>query len=130
MKKKKPIIFDFAESPATEPCVPSPCGPNSVCHVQGSGPVCRCNRGMIGAPPNCRPECLIDQDCPSNLACGQNNKCSDPCVGTCGLNSRCFVHNHRPECQCYEDYEGDPFSGCIGIHHIFNVILSVENFYW
>ncbi|CAB0029718.1 unnamed protein product, partial [Trichogramma brassicae] len=96
-----------------EPCVPSPCGPNAVCRVQDSRPVCACNRGMIGAPPNCRPECLIDQDCPSYLACGQNNKCSNPCIGSCGLNAQCSVHNHRPECQCYDGYEGDPFSGCI-----------------
>ena len=97
----------------TEPCLPSPCGPNAVCHVQDNRPDCTCNTGMIGAPPNCRPECLIDQDCPSYLACSQSNKCSDPCVGSCGVNAKCSVHNHRPECQCYEGYEGDPFSGCI-----------------
>lgn len=68
---------------------------------------------MIGAPPYCRPECSIDQDCPSHLACGQNNKCLDPCEGSCGLNAKCIVHNHYPECQCYEGFEGDPFSGCI-----------------
>lgn len=67
---------------------------------------------MIGAPPNCRPECYIDQDCPSYLAC-QNYKCTDPCSGSCGLYAQCTVQNHQIECQCEEGYEGDPYSGCI-----------------
>lgn len=67
--------------------------------------------GMFGAPPNCRPECLIHQDCPNSLACVQK-KCLDPCAGSCGLNTNCTVQNHRPMCLCHEGYEGDPFSGC------------------
>lgn len=67
---------------------------------------------MYGLPPNCRPECLIDQDCPLNLACvGQ--KCKDPCTGSCGFNAKCNVVNHRPICSCLPGFEGDPFSGCV-----------------
>ncbi|XP_029680457.1 neurogenic locus notch homolog protein 3-like, partial [Formica exsecta] len=93
------------------PCLPSPCGSNADCRVQENHPICTCISGMFGAPPNCRPECMIDQDCISSLACIQK-KCLDPCVGSCGFNTNCTVQNHRPICQCYEGYEGDPFSGC------------------
>lgn len=66
---------------------------------------------MFGAPPQCRPECTINQDCPSNRACF-NQKCADPCVGSCGFNAICNVQNHQPICNCFDGYEGDPYSGC------------------
>lgn len=66
---------------------------------------------MLGAPPACRPECLIHQDCPTNLACVRN-KCTDPCAGSCGFNAQCAVRNHQPVCSCLQGFEGDPFSGC------------------
>lgn len=93
------------------PCFPSPCGPNSECRDIDSRPVCSCMSGMLGIPPNCRPECVIHQDCPSYLAC-VNNKCRDPCAGSCGMNAQCITQNHRPICNCLPGYEGDPFSGC------------------
>lgn len=40
-------------------CVPSPCGSNSLCKASGDVPLCQCAIGYIGAPPNCRPECLV-----------------------------------------------------------------------
>lgn len=92
-------------------CIPSPCGPNADCRVVDSRPVCSCLAGMLGAPPNCRPECVIHQDCPLHLACF-GNKCKDPCVGSCGFNAQCNVQNHRPLCTCLPGFEGDPFSGC------------------
>lgn len=113
------------------PCLPSPCGPNAECRVQEDHPVCTCISGMFGAPPNCRPECLIHQDCPNYLACVQK-KCVNPCVGSCGFNTNCTVHNHRPMCQCYEGYEGDPFSGCskgknLLINFRFFLIFCIRN---
>lgn len=66
---------------------------------------------MLGAPPNCRPECVINADCPSNRACIQQ-KCRDPCDGSCGFNAECHVRNHQPVCFCYDNYEGDPYAGC------------------
>lgn len=95
----------------TNPCVPSPCGSNSECRVIENRPVCSCQPGMLGAPPNCRPECLIHSDCPTKLACVRN-KCKDPCAGSCGFNTQCTVVNHQPVCSCSPGFQGDPFSGC------------------
>lgn len=66
---------------------------------------------MLGAPPNCRPECVIHQECPSNRACIAQ-QCQDPCVGSCGFNARCTTQNHQPICSCIEGYEGDPYASC------------------
>lgn len=91
--------------------MPSPCGPYSSCRDIGGSPACSCQSGYIGSPPNCRPECTINSDCSSNLACMQE-KCKDPCVGACGLQAQCNVINHTPGCACPEGYTGDPFSSC------------------
>lgn len=93
------------------PCLNSPCGPNSECRVHDDRAVCSCLASMLGAPPNCRPECVIHQDCPPNRAC-QSQKCQDPCVGSCGFNARCDVQNHRPICTCFEGHDGDPYASC------------------
>lgn len=93
------------------PCVPSPCGANSQCRVVGESPACSCLAEYIGTPPNCRPECSINPECPSNLAC-INQKCRDPCPGSCGLNARCNVINHSPVCSCDTGFIGDPFTSC------------------
>lgn len=96
---------------ASNPCMPSPCGGNSECRVLDHRPVCSCLPGMLGAPPNCRPECLIHADCPTRLAC-IGSKCKNPCAGSCGFNTVCNVVNHQPLCTCQPGYQGDPFSGC------------------
>lgn len=93
------------------PCDPSPCGPNSQCRVVGSQPACSCLPNYIGRAPNCRPECTTSNECPNNLAC-QNEKCRDPCPGTCGQNAQCTVVNHNPICSCLPGYEGDPVTLC------------------
>lgn len=92
-------------------CIPSPCGPNSECRLIGNTVACSCLPNYIGRPPNCRPECTINEECPGNLAC-QNNKCRDPCPGSCGLHAVCVVVNHSPQCTCESGFTGDPFSGC------------------
>ena len=96
------------------PCQPSPCGPNSECQVRGESPACSCSQNFIGSPPNCRPECTINPECASHLAC-VNQKCSDPCPGSCGSNARCTVINHAPVCTCNPGFSGDPFSGCVPV---------------
>lgn len=101
---EKPIVV-------VDPCYPSPCGPNSNCHVIGETGVCSCFANYVGRPPNCRPECTLNSDCPRNLAC-INEKCKDPCPGSCGSYTTCTVNNHQPICTCYEQYTGDPFSSC------------------
>lgn len=98
-------------SPPSDPCFPSPCGPNSQCRNINGYPSCSCMINYIGTPPNCRPECVIPADCPSNQACIRE-KCQDPCPGSCGLYADCTVHNHIPTCRCIEGYTGDPFVGC------------------
>lgn len=95
----------------TQPCLPSPCGPNSECRVINNGPSCQCLSTYIGSPPNCRPECIINSDCPSNRACIRQ-KCTDPCLGSCGVGTQCSVINHVPMCICLQEYTGDPFTNC------------------
>lgn len=66
----------------------------------------------MGSPPNCRPECVVNTDCPSHLAC-ITEKCRDPCPGSCGFNADCRVQNHIPICSCPPDYTGDSFTECV-----------------
>lgn len=104
------------EEPTGNPCVPSPCGPYSACRAVGNLPACSCLPNYIGRSPNCRPECTINAECSSNLAC-INEKCADPCVGSCGVNSICTVVKHSPVCQCKNGFSGDPFSVCSEIQY-------------
>lgn len=83
-----------------------------MCQVHDDKAACSCHPGMRGIPPNCRPECVINQDCPSTRAC-ISGKCLDSCISACGQNAICQVINHDPICSCYENHEGDPYSGCI-----------------
>lgn len=108
-----PLVNEPVVTPEPkDPCVPSPCGANSKCEVLPSGTAkCSCLPTYIGSPPNCRPECVTNNDCSRNLAC-INRKCSDPCPGSCGLNARCLVNNHVPNCLCLDNYVGDPFTLC------------------
>lgn len=94
------------------PCVPSPCGPNAVCNPLGDRYTCQCVKDYIGQPPNCRPECVINPDCPSTKGC-INNKCRDPCPGSCGENAECRVISHTVSCSCSPGYTGNPFVQCL-----------------
>lgn len=105
------IVAKPEPRPSQNPCVPSPCGPNSICRVVGDSPACSCLPNYVGRAPQCRPECVINSECPSTLAC-INERCSDPCIGACGIHTYCTVLNHRSVCQCENGYTGDPFSGC------------------
>lgn len=94
------------------PCVPSPCGVNAQCREHNEAGSCSCLPDYVGNPyEGCRPECSLNSDCPSNQAC-INNKCKDPCPGTCGQNAECQVINHLPSCNCIVGYTGDPFRFC------------------
>lgn len=108
------LIFVAPEQPPTQPinvCSPSPCGPNSQCKEINGSPSCSCLPDFTGSPPNCRPECVVNSECASHLAC-INNKCKDPCPGTCGANAECRVLSHTPNCACSPGYTGDPFTAC------------------
>lgn len=71
----------------------------------------------------CKPECVLNSDCQRNKACIRN-KCSDPCIGTCGSDALCEVINHIPICSCPSGTSGDPFSYCtkiIGVYYLFKL---------
>lgn len=98
----------------------------------GNSPACSCLANYIGRAPNCRPECTISAECPGNLAC-QNERCVDPCPGSCGANADCNVIKHRSVCSCRGGYTGDPFAGCIVIQSkkvvgVFRIMLFSGRF--
>lgn len=97
-----------------DPCIPSPCGPNSQCRVVNSQAVCSCLPSYIGSAPNCKPECILSSECLPNKAC-VNQKCVDPCSKICGSYAVCRVIKHSPICSCQPGYTGDPFSQCYAI---------------
>lgn len=111
-----------------EVCKPSPCGANAVCRDIGGRPSCSCIENYIGQPPNCRPECVINPDCPSNRAC-INNKCQDPCPDSCGTNAECTVISHTASCTCPPKYTGNAFIQCIPqagkFLFLFNLLLMI-----
>lgn len=109
-QRKTNFIAVIQQEPIN-PCQPSPCGPNSECRVSGDSPSCSCLPSFVGSPPNCKPECISNSECPSNLAC-INQKCKDPCPGICGENAECRVVSHTPNCICIAGYEGNPFVRC------------------
>lgn len=78
-------VIERDPPPKVNPCHPSPCGPNTECKVVHDLPVCSCLANYIGSPPNCRPECTINPECPRDKAC-LRQKCVDPCPGVCGGN--------------------------------------------
>lgn len=94
------------------PCEPNPCGSNAICRNQNGIGSCQCLPEYFGDPYTaCRPECVRNSDCASSKACTQN-KCVDPCPGTCGSNADCTVTNHLPTCQCRLGFVGDPYRYC------------------
>ena len=100
------------EPTAVRPCQPNPCGQNAECKPVGLDSECKCLLGYFGNPyDSCRPECTSDQHCPFYLAC-VNEKCVNPCPGTCGINAECQVVNHAPVCYCKSGYSGDPYQSC------------------
>lgn len=106
-------IIEIQQDPVN-PCSPSPCGPNSQCREVNEQAVCSCLPNYIGSPPDCRPECVVSSECSPDKAC-VNQKCTDPCPGTCGLSSVCNVINHSPICSCKPSFTGDPFTRCYQI---------------
>lgn len=96
---------------AENPCHPSPCGSNAQCREINNQAICSCLPNYLGTPPNCRPECIQNSDCPPTNTC-INMKCKDPCPGLCGINALCQVNFHQANCRCQAQYTGDPYSQC------------------
>lgn len=106
--KVNPFVPLTAMPAVTDPCALSPCGPNTRC----DNGVCTCLDEYQGNPyVGCRPECVLNTDCPQNRACVRN-KCVDPCPGICGENAQCLVHNHIPMCSCLNGMVGNAFVRC------------------
>lgn len=105
------LCSNFVVEPPEAPqdlCVPYPCGSNTKC-LDGK---CSCLPEYQGDPYiGCRPECVMNNDCPTQLACIRN-KCKDPCPGTCGENAICNVYNHIPICSCPAGMSGNAFIQC------------------
>lgn len=96
----------------SRPCQPSPCGSNTICEEHNNAAACKCIENYFGDPYiECRPECVINSDCPKFSAC-INNKCINPCLNMCGQNAECNVINHNPNCECSLGYTGNPILGC------------------
>ena len=115
------------EPVVTQPCNPSPCGPNSQCREINDQAVCSCVVGYIGSPPSCRPECVVSSECAQNEAC-QNQKCRNTCPGTCGVGAKCEVINHNPICSCPVRFTGDPFIRCQPIRKLILIFAININF--
>lgn len=110
--EKNLLFIAMSAPPITNPCQPSPCGLNAQCQVINDAPSCSCLPQFIGSPPNCRPECTTNNECPSQFAC-VNQRCQDPCPQSCGPNAQCRVVSHTPMCSCPVGYTGDPFTQCL-----------------
>lgn len=94
-----------------DPCQRAQCGSNTECR----NGICTCIQGYFGDPySGCRPECLLNTDCPKLQACSRN-KCIDPCRDNCGENAICEVINHIAMCQCPPDRTGNAFIKCTPI---------------
>lgn len=105
-------IFPDVSEPPPNPCNPSPCGANALCKERNGVGSCACLPEYFGDPyTGCRPECVSNSDCDRNKACS-NNKCKDPCPGTCGINAECRTVNHSPTCTCLSGYTGNPLVRC------------------
>lgn len=71
----------------------------------------------VPEPDIAEPECRVDSDCPSRLAC-LNEHCQNPCatLSPCGVNAECTVQNTLPQrtmiCMCLAGYVGDANTLC------------------
>lgn len=109
----KPILTSISvHNKLSNPCIPSPCGRNAVCQNINNIGICSCLTKYYGNPYyGCRPECVVNSDCPSDKFC-MNNECKPTCAGICGVNAICNELNHLPVCHCRNDYTGNPFEYC------------------
>lgn len=102
----------FLSGVPQETCETVQCGANSVCLERNGVLTCVCKPEYYGNPYlACRPECVLNTDCPNNRAC-INSKCEDPCAGACGVGALCDCVNHVPVCFCPPEMTGDPFFSC------------------
>lgn len=95
-------------------CSTNPCGSNALC----DNGICTCLPEFYGDPSiGCRPECVLNSDCPRDKACVQN-KCKSFCPGPCAYNAQCMMVNHIAMCNCPTGFEGNAFIQCNPIQGI------------
>lgn len=104
---------------------PCNCAPGAQCRVDNHIATCKCLPGYVGdAYTRCTPvqaeptpQCTVDADCPSKLACF-NNVCKNPCIETrpCGPHAICSVVDSLPlrtmVCTCEPGFVGNADIGC------------------
>lgn len=93
------LFFIFLE---TDLCNPNPCTSNGDCLIKNGLAIC------------VYPECIINTDCPRDRACF-SQKCRDPCIGACGVNTICQTINHKPVCSCPSGFIGNPRVQCSAV---------------
>lgn len=112
-----PLIQCYTQDePEETPCVPSPCGAGAQCSVVNNRAICSCLPDYLGDPQSgCRPECVLNSDCPPDKSC-INKRCENACIGSiCGINAECRVSYHTATCSCANGYMGDAFIHCLPI---------------
>lgn len=93
-------------------CSEGACGAGARCDASGHRAVCSCPQYYRGSGlTGCYPECTGHGECAAHQACFQL-RCTDPCVGACGVGADCKVTNHKAICSCPKGYEGHPFDSC------------------
>ncbi|XP_045477748.1 neurogenic locus Notch protein-like isoform X2 [Harmonia axyridis] len=112
--------FEFCRKDATKPepriievdlCDSFQCGLNAKCEYRDTE-TCICLPGHSGNPyKKCVKKCRSNEDCAKNDKCAQG-LCKDVCENGCGINAICKADNHRPKCECPENYRGDPLNIC------------------
>lgn len=104
-----------------------PCAPNAICYAQNHAAACICPPHMPEGNPisYCmppalvagKPECELDIDCPSKLACIRNT-CVNPCVelSPCHKSAHCSVLDTIPVrtmiCTCPEGWVPNEAGEC------------------
>lgn len=122
---------------------PCDCAPGAQCRVDNHIATCKCLPGHVGDPySRCSlvdskptPQCTVDADCPSKLAC-ISNVCKNPCIETrpCGAHAVCSVVDSLPlrtlVCTCEPGFVGNADIGCKQGKYIFSkyqVIFFLRN---
>ena len=59
-----------------------------------------------------KPECYVDDDCPTSDICNKGS-CVDACrLSHCGSNAICEAGFHSAKCVCLPGYTGDARTAC------------------
>lgn len=148
VKCERPECLSNQECPYNLACQnercenPCRCGPGAICTVTNHQPSCQCPPGYNGNPSiSCavtlvveQPQCKMDADCPSRLACF-SGVCRNPCVETtpCAQNAECTVVDTLPlrtmSCSCLPGFVGDADVECkpgkIGVYNV-SLIISIS----